>query len=153
MSTINQLSTADVISDGDLLALYTTNNGDARKASISLLKTYMQDNLTFSQSAFKTQYSSPLTGASVTIAPATSNTHLIITPSSTISALTLVMPVVPGAVDKQEVLVNSTQIITTLTITANGATAVLGAPTTLATTNEFFRLKYDALMKTWYRVG
>lgn len=152
MSTINQLSTASTIVGGDLLPLYTTSNGDARKSSITLLQSYMQDNLTFSQSTFTSQYSTPLTGASVTITPATSNTHLIITPVGTIAALTLVMPIVPGAVDKQEVLVNCTQIVTTLTITANGASAVVGAPTTLAA-NDFFRLKYDELMTTWYRVG
>jgi hypothetical protein len=53
--------------------------------------------------------------------------------------------------DKQEILVNTTQAITALTINANGAT-IVGAPTTLAA-GGFFRLRFDGVLDTWYRVG
>lgn len=152
---INNLSTASTIVAGDSLPIYKASQGDSRKTSITDLTAYMQTNLTFDADTFTTQYSSPLTGATVALTDADDDDsfiHLIITPAATIAALTLTMPIVPGAADKQEVLVNCTQIVTTLTISTNGATAVIGAPTTLAA-NDFFRLKYDALMTTWYRVG
>jgi hypothetical protein len=41
MPTINQLSAVDSLSDGDLLAVFSTSNGDARKAALSLLATYL----------------------------------------------------------------------------------------------------------------
>jgi len=44
MSQINQLSSTETISGGDLLALWKTNNGDTRKASITLLMEYIQAN-------------------------------------------------------------------------------------------------------------
>lgn len=45
MTTINQLSSLDTISGGDQLPVYSANNGDARKASISLLLAYIAANL------------------------------------------------------------------------------------------------------------
>jgi len=152
MSQINQLTALDTLAGGDQLAVYSSSNGDARKSSITTLQTYMQNNLTFSQSTFTTEYSSPLTGATVTIATSAGNAHLIVTPAGTISTLTITLPAVAGLVDKQEVLINSTQVVTTLTVDGNGATAVLGEPASLSA-NDFFRLKYDALMTTWYRIG
>jgi hypothetical protein len=41
--------------------------------------------------------------------------------------------------------------VTTLTINGNGKT-VVGGPATLAA-NAFFRLKYDGVLSTWFRVG
>ena len=71
-------------------------------------------------------------------------------PAATYANGTLVLPAVANCADKQEILVNSTQIVTALAITANGAT-VKGAPTTLAA-NAFFKLRFDGVLKTWYRV-
>jgi hypothetical protein len=47
--------------------------------------------------------------------------------------------------------VNTTQAVTALTVAGNGAT-VNGAPTTLAA-NGFFRIRFDAVLDVWYRVG
>ena len=149
---ISNLPTTDALTGGDTIAVGSLANGDDRKSSLTLLTTWLQSVLTFTQTSFTTQYSTPLTGATVAITPVTSNTHLIITPAGTIANLTLTIPIVPGAVDAQEVLVNSTQAVSTLTISVNGATAVIGAPTSL-NANDYFRLKYDILMTTWYRVG
>ena len=149
---INELSSVDVVVAGDLLAVFDASNSDTRKMSLTALQTFMQANLTFSQSEFTTQYSTPVTGGTVVITDGTANIHLIITPAGTISTLTLTMPTAPGVIDGQEVLVNSTQAVTTLTLSVNGATAIVGAPSSLSA-NDFFRLKYDALMTTWYRVG
>lgn len=152
MSDINQLSAMSSLSAGDLFAVWSTSNGDTRKAAASVLLAYIQANLTLPQT-FTTQYSAPsATGFSVSITDGSSSIHLILTPVADYAAGTLVLPASTNAVDKQEVLVNSTHAVTTLTITANGATAVTGAPTAL-TANQFFRLKYDKPTSTWYRVG
>ena len=45
-----------------------------------------------------------------------------------------------------------TQAVTTLTVSANGATAVNGAPAAL-TANGFFRLRFDGIFQSWYRIG
>ena len=154
MPTINQLSATDTVTAGDLLAVYSQNNGDARKAAISVLQAYMQENLTFQSGiSYTTQYSAPsATGFTVAITDGSANIHLILTPGAGYAAGTITLPAVANAIDKQEVLVNCTQAVTTLTVDGNGATAVTGEPSTLAA-NDFFRLKYDAPTLTWYRVG
>lgn len=47
MSTINLLTALDAFQSGDQLAAFDTSNGDARRGSISLLQTYLQNNLDF----------------------------------------------------------------------------------------------------------
>jgi hypothetical protein len=148
MTNINQLSSLDTIQLGDLLAVWSTNNGDTRKASMSLLLSFMQANLTLPGS-LTTQYAAPsATGFSVTVA--LGDTWLLLTPTATFAAGTIVLPA--SAADKSEVSVNCTQIVTALTVSAGGTT-VTGAPTTLAAANEFFTMRYDAATSAWYRVS
>lgn len=154
MSQISQLSATDIIVAGDLFPVYKGSQGDARKAAASVLLAYMQENLDFSPAdMFTTQYASPsATGFTVNIDGTDDSVHLILTPTGGFAAGTIKLPAKAGLADKQELLVNCTQAVTTLTIDANGAGAVTGAPTTLAA-NDFFRLKYDASGDAWYRVG
>ncbi len=150
--TIELLNLKDVLTGSTVFAV-NVNGQDYRMLPESLI-TYIQDNLDF-QSAMQTQYYAPAaTGFSVTIAPITAgdNVHLILTPAAGYAAGTIVLPAVAGVVDKQEVLVNCTQSVATLTIDGNGAVAVTGAPASLSS-NGFFRLKYDAVLQTWYRIG
>ena len=154
MATINQLSAVDALVASDLLPVYSSSNGDARKVAASVILTYIQNNLTstaFTQ--YTTQYSAPsATGFTVSVTDGSANIHLILTPGAGYAAGTITLPVSTGLIDKQEFLCNCTQAVTALTIDGNGATAVTGAPTTLAA-NEFFRLRYDLPTSTWYRVG
>lgn len=46
MTDINQLSTADTLTAGDLLPIWRANNSDTRKTSLTSLQAYMQTNLT-----------------------------------------------------------------------------------------------------------
>src|SRR3990167_4243057 len=138
------LSPVDAITAGDMIPMHSSANGDTRRASPAVLLSYMQDNLTIGGfGAYATQYSAPsATGFSVTVtdgADDNTNVHLILTPGGTYAAGTMVLPAIADVVDKQEVLVNCTQIVTTLTIDKNGATALTGAPTTIAAANGFFR--------------
>lgn len=152
MTTINKLTGIDEVQAGDQLAVFVNNDGQARKAAMSVIQDFMQDNLTFGVSSFTTQYASPSsTGFSVQITDDTDDTHLILTPTATFATGTIVLPTNTVAVDKQQVLVNSTQEVTTLTIDGNGAT-VTGEPSTLAA-NDFFTLKFDKPTEVWFRVG
>lgn len=155
MPTIDKLTATGIVVGSDQVPVYVANNGDARKAAMSVLLAYMQDNLSFSESgiSYTTQYAAPSsTGFSVQITDGSANIHLILTPVAGYAAGTIVLPAVGNVVDKQEVLCNCTQAVTTLTIDGNGAVAVTGEPSGLAA-NDFFRLKYDATVSTWYRVG
>lgn len=159
MTDIYDWTRTQTLAAGDLLAIYDTSESDKRAASLTALLTFLQSNLTFTAQGFTdyvTQYAAPsASGFSVSLtdgADDDGNIHLILTPVAGYAAGTLVLPAVGSLVDKQEILVNSTQAVTTLTITANGATAVTGAPTAL-TANQFFRLKYDAATSTWYCIG
>lgn len=157
MPTINQLTRATDLSAGDLLPLFSTDDGDARAAAVSVLQAYLQANLSFSDAAdYVSQYSAPsATGFNVAVtdgADNNTNVHLILTPLAGYANGTITLPAKAGLVDKQEVLVNCTQVVTALAIGLNGASGAIGAPTTLAA-NAFFRLKYDAVTFNWYRVG
>jgi hypothetical protein len=151
MPTINALTAVDTVAAGDAIPVYSSANGDARKASVTVLQSYMQSALTL-PSAMDTQYASPsATGFTVAITDSSASTWLILTPTAGFAAGTLTLPASTNAVDKQELLVNCTQAVTTLTVSGNGAT-VTGAPTTLAA-NAAFRLRYNASNTTWYRVS
>lgn len=146
--TINNLTSATTLSEADLLAIWATGNSDTQKASLSLLLSWLQDNLTFTGLSLAQQYAAPsATGFSVTIAGP--DTWLILTPVAGYAAGTIVLPAAPA--NQQIVTVNCTQSVTTLTVGGNGNT-VTGAPTTLAA-NAFFTLRFDAVLDAWFRVG
>lgn len=154
-----KITRTDVVAAGDLFVLYKTSAGDYRGAPADVVLQYMQDNLTFPAASFQqyvTQYAAPSSsGFDIAIddgADNNSNVHLILTPTAGFAAGEITLPPVAGCVDKQEVLVNCTQQITSLTIDGNGASAVTGEPASMAA-DDFFRLKFDDLTNTWYRVG
>lgn len=151
MPTINQLTAVDAVVSSDQVPIYSSDNGDARKASMATLLKFFAGQIT-SIDDMITQYSAPsATGFSVQVNNDSNNVWLVLTPTGGFAAGTLVLPSVANCVDRQEILVNTTQAVTTLTISNGGAT-VTGAPTTLAA-NAFFRLRFDIVTKTWYRVG
>jgi len=145
MANINQLSTISTLQGGDLLAVWSSNNGDSRKSSITTLMEYVNANVTTVTQ--NTQYAAPAaTGFSVSVN--TGNVWLILTPVSTYAAGAIVLPT--GATDKDTVTVNCTQIVTSLTVSSGAS--VVGAPTTLAA-NDFFTMKFDGATSTWFRVS
>lgn len=150
MPTINQLSAVDAVTSSDQVPIYAPTQGDSRRASMSTIRDYMQEGL--SSRNFVAQFAAPsATGFSVQVTDGSSNIRLILTPVAGYAAGTIVLPALANCVDFQEVLVNCTQAVTTLTINGNGAT-VTGAPSTL-TANSFFRLMFDDVANVWYRVG
>ena len=144
--SIFQLSSIDALAAGDLFPIGDISNSDTRKAALSVLTEYLQANLDFSGQSLTRQSAAPsATGFSVTID--IGNTWLILTPVAGYAAGTIVLPT---GVDGEEVLVNCTQVVTTLTITSTST--VTGAPTALVA-NDFFKLKFDEINDTWYRIG
>ena len=153
MASINQYPTKENIDGSELLVCFDSSNSDTRKFSVSALNTYIQSLTTANVSGYATQYSAPsATGFTVTITDNQSNVHLILTPTAGFAAGTITLPLASNTLDGQCVMVNTTQIVTALTIGANGATSVTGAPTTISA-NGYFTLKYDSPTKSWFRVG
>lgn len=76
-----------------------------------------------------TQYSAPLTGTSITILPTTR--QVVIEPAGTLAALTIVTPAASAMVDGQRIGFCTTQIVTTLTVTAGAGVTVKNAPTAM----------------------
>lgn len=151
MPTINQLTAVDQVVSSDQVPIYSSENGDARKASMATLLAFFSGQITANDDKI-TQYAAPsATAFNVQLNNDVNSVWLILTPTGILAAGTLTLPAVANCVDRQEILVNCTQTVTALTISGNGST-VTGAPTTLAA-NAFFRLRFDAVTKTWYRVG
>lgn len=98
-----------------------------------------------------TQYATPSEADTVQVAGTGQSVWLINQPASALVAITLKYPPVASVLDKQEVSFNTTQAITSLNTDANGA-SVVGAPAGLAQFG-FFTMRFDGVMKIWYRVG
>lgn len=147
--SIELLSRVDQVTGATYFAANV--NGQDYRLDAATLLAYMQNGLEF-PSDYVPQYAAPnATGFSVSVTNGPQSMHLILTPTGSFAAGTLVLPSSAVAVDGQRVLVNCTQIVTALTVSGNGAT-VTGAPDTLAA-NAFFTLKYDKPTNVWYRVG
>jgi hypothetical protein len=147
MAAINNLPSR-AITAGDMLPFFSTANGEDSKTSATQFNELMQALLTSAGSI--TQYAAPsATGFSVTINPPTAggSVYLLLTPTAGFAAGTIVLPTPPA--DRQEVAVVTTQAISTLTVSGNGAT-VTGSPSTLAA-NATFKLRYNAAGAAgWY---
>lgn len=150
MTTIDKLSAVDQVYSTDQVPIWSSVNGDARKASMALVSQFVASQIAAGDDK-DTQYSAPLTGTTVQVTDSANSVWLILTPAGTLAALTIALPAKANCADKQEVLVNTRQTLTSLTVSCSGGT-VVGAPTTLAA-NGYFRMRYDAVMSTWYRVG
>lgn len=154
MPEINQLTSVDTISSGDQFPIFSSANGDARKASAGLFAEFVQS-LVVPANGFMTQYSAPASnGFSVIIAPQNDgdNVYLLLTPTGAFAAGTIILPAQAQCVDGQEILAVSTQNITTLTISGNGSGVFV--PTNVFNIQPFcFRIRYDGVFKSWFRVG
>jgi hypothetical protein len=151
MTDINQLSTTDTLTAGDLLPIWRANNSDTRKTSLTALTAYMQSALSFSAGEFVVQYAAPVaTAFTVTLVSTDDNQWLIMSPLATYATGTITFPPIASLVDNQEIMIFSTQIVTALTLSGNGAT-IAGSPGFI-TANGALRFKYNALVSGWYCV-
>lgn len=158
MSQINQLSEEGTLSAGDQFPIWVTGNGATRRVSANDIAVFVQSEIN-ANGGFITQYAAPnATAFAVQINPvvAGNSVFLPLMPTGTFATGAITLPSAASSQDGQEVLVNSTQIVTTLTVNylnaANVLTTVVGAPTTIAA-NGFFRLRFDAVFKIYIRIG
>lgn len=123
--------------------------------SVALLTEYLQGALD-APGNLVTQFFAPnATAFSVLVLAAGDglgqNVWLLMTPNAAYATGTITLPDVSLVQDGQEVLVSTTQAVTALTVTGNGA-VINGAPTTLAA-NASFRLKFAKPNNAWYRIA
>jgi hypothetical protein len=150
MPTINQLSGISQVSGGDLLPVYVSNNGDARKVSITQLLQYFQQ--TFAAPTVATNLYTPGTGFNITVPTPTSEQQwMILQPAGTLAAGTVTLPLNTGVPDGTQVLITSTQTITSFTLALNGAAAIFGAVSTL-TANAAICYRFYQATNSWYNV-
>ena len=151
MPQINQLPLLLQASTGDQIPVYTPNNGDARRLPISQLLQYFQQ--TFASPTLATNVYTPGTGFNLNVpTPVAAQQWMLIQPAGTLAAGTITLPLNTGVPDGTQVLVTTTQIITSFTLALNGAAASFGAPTTLAA-NAFFTMRFYQATNSWYRVA
>ena len=151
MPTINQLAGISQVSGGDQLPIYVPNNGDARKVSVNQLLQYFQT--TFAAPTVATNLYTPGTGFNITVpTPVSEQQWMVIQPAGTLVAGTITLPLNTGTPDGTQVLVTTTQQITTFTLALNGSANVYGAPSTLAA-QDFFTMRFYQATNSWYRVA
>lgn len=102
-----------------------------------------------------TQFSVPLTGASITVAAGTR--QVIVEPAGTIAALTLVLPAATALTEGQRLGFCTTQIVTSLTLTAGSGTTIMNGPTAMlvpVATGAASCVEWIYVVSTtkWYRV-
>jgi hypothetical protein len=146
---IERLSLLDTITASTYFAV-NVNNQDYRTAADTVAQ-YVQSQGASGDGKI-IQYAGPTsTGFSVTINNSSASVWLVLTPNATMAAGTIVLPDVANCVESQEIIVSSSQTVTALTINLNGALGV-GTPTTISS-GGFFTLRFEPILKTWYRVG
>jgi hypothetical protein len=148
---INQLNIAEPAA-GQSLPVYDPAKGDTRRWSLSDLTTWLAGILPMGRPEPNTQYAAPADGDTIIVDDSDDDTHLIIVPAGGLANLAITLPATGSVRDKQIVIVNCTQAIAALAINGNGSTVGAGAPTALLA-DEFFTLKYDVTLNTWYRIG
>lgn len=149
MADINRYSTASTLQSSDLLPVWSSENGDTRKTSLAALKSFVNT----ADATEGTQYAAPsATGFTVTISETDGqDVWLVMTPGAGYAAGTIVLPAASASVHGQEIRINCTQSVGTLTMSSSGGT-VTGAPSSLSA-NGFLTMKFEAVTSTWYRVG
>lgn len=145
---IQNLDNVDSISPSTLFAV--NQNGLDYNCTAAVVADFIEQNVTVNDGKV-IQYSSPISGSTVAISGTNNSVWLVLTPVGTLTTFTILLPQVSGCVANQEILVNTTQTITALTVNLNGAVGG-GVPTTLAA-NGFFTLRFEPVIQKWYRVG
>lgn len=144
-----RLNITDRIGPNDSVVLWSANNQDYRGLAIDVLKEVIKDKS--NQSALLIQHFNPNADFTLNIENHEVGTYLILNPSVSITTGSIKLPERYVVTDGQVVLVTCSQQVNNFSVNGNNA-LVIGAPNALAA-NGFFKLKYDKLSNTWYRVG
>mgnify|MGYP003645580518 CR=1 FL=1 len=152
MSTINQLSaiTSSQLTSGSQFVVYDTSNGDARKLPASQLLEYLNNN--FSNPTFVVTITTPSDGFTINMPANGDNQWALVEPTTGLTTGTINLPAVASAVDGQECIITCKFQVATLTIGANGATAVNGAPSSFAAEDNV-TFRFNKVKLSWYKVA
>jgi len=151
MPTINQLSGISQVSGGDLLPVYVSNNGDARKVSITQLLQYFQQ--VFASPTVATNLYTPGTGFNITVpTPVSQDQWMLLQPAGTLATGTITLPLNTGVPDGTTVLITTTQEITSLTISLNGAAALYGGVSFLGA-GTATAIRFYQPTNSWYQIN
>jgi hypothetical protein len=151
MALIYQLPLQTQVSGGDQFAVYSPNTGDARRLPVSALLSYFQQ--TFAAPTLATNIYTPTTGFSIGVpTPVAQQQWMLLQPAGTLATGTVTLPLNTATPDGTEVLITTTQQITSFTLGLNGAAAAFGDPTTLAA-EDFFRMRFVQATNSWYRIA
>jgi hypothetical protein len=145
---IQNLDNVDSISNSTLFAV--NQNGLDYNCTGLAVANFIEQNISLNDNSV-IQYAAPLTGSTVAVSGTGDSVWLVLTPASSLAALTVQLPLVDGCVANQELLVSTTQAVSSLTVSVNGGAGV-GLPTSLSA-GGFFRIRFEPVLKTWYRVG
>jgi hypothetical protein len=150
MPTINQLPLLAQVSPGDQFAVYTPNNGDARRLPVSGLLSYFQQ--TFASPDLSVNLYVPGNAFNITVPTPVSNQQwMLLQPAGPLAAGTITLPLNTGVPDGTELLVTTTQTITSLTLDLNGASAIFGGITTLVSGGAI-RYRFYQSTNSWYAI-
>jgi hypothetical protein len=151
MATLNQLSTATTLTSSDQIIFYSTINGSGRKASLATLLDWIEG--AWMSPTFQRVTASPTLAGFTLALPTTANSlFVLLTPTGTMATGTIVLPAAASAADGQEIVLYTSQEVTVLSFTLNGATALNGAPTGIQA-GASLTLRYDALSLAWYTIS
>lgn len=146
-----RLNITDKINDCDSVVIWSANNQDYRGAPVELLVKKVKEGIQVNQSPLLVQHFNPNAGFTLDIENHEVGTYLILNPSVSIATGSIKLPERYSVNDGQVLLVACAQQVNNFSVDGNNA-LVIGAPNALAA-NGFFKLKYDKLSNTWYRVG
>jgi hypothetical protein len=151
MPTINQLSSLSQLSSGDQFPVYNTANNDARRVSVNALLTYFQQQ--FASPSVATNVYVPTTGFSLAVpTPVAEQQWMLLQPASTLATGTITLPLNTTTADGTEVMITTTQEITALTISLNGAAAAFGTTPRLQA-GAALRLRFHLATNSWYAIA
>lgn len=147
-----RLSITDRIGPNDSVVLWSANNQDFRGVPVDLLIEKIQESIKkVDYPPIHIQHFNPNANFTLNIENHEVGTYLILNPSVSIETGSIKMPERYDVADGQVLLVACAQQVNNFSVDGNNA-LVIGAPNALAA-NGFFKLKYDKLSNTWYRVG
>jgi hypothetical protein len=150
MPTINQLPLLAQVSPGDQFAVYTPNNGDARRLPVSSLLTFFQQN--FASPSLSVNLYVPGTGFNIQApTPVSQQQWILLQPAGVLASGTVTLPLNTLTPDGTEILITSTQTITAFSIGLNSATAIYGGVTTL-TAGSAVRFRFYQPTNSWYNI-
>ena len=152
MPTINQLPLLLQVSPGDQFAVYTPNNGDARRLPVSSLLTFFQQS--FASPTLAVNLFVPGPGFNIAVpTPVAQQQWILLQPAGLLATGAITLPLNTLTPDGTEVLLTTTQQITAFTINLNGASNVFGNGLAALSAGDQFRIRFYQPTNSWYRIA